>query len=92
MTRRQHTCPICGASGLPSWERYPRYVCGACVGRACDERGRRLEFFNEGPFGGFLSVYADTRERYGQRRCYIDGRACEADEARFGGIVIQLLE
>lgn len=40
--------------------------------------------------GGFIAGYADNGEEHGQHICYIDGIKCWADEARFGGIVIQI--
>jgi hypothetical protein len=38
---------------------------------------------------GCAAEYADTGEEYPSRECFIDGLRCEAEEARFGGIVIQ---
>ena len=87
-----HTCPICGAAGLQRSERYPRYVCSACAGRASSADGRRLQFGNLGLGGGFVAIYADTGGRYlDGGRCVIDGIPCMAAEARFGGIVIQVI-
>ena len=85
-----HTCPICGAMDLSAWRRYPRYVCPTCEGRATSEDRRPLSFFNANVAGGYRSVYTDTDEDYGSHVCFIDGRRCHADEARFGGIVVQL--
>jgi hypothetical protein len=39
--------------------------------------------------GGYAARYADTGEPYSSHACYIDGLPCWADEARFGGIVIE---
>jgi hypothetical protein len=39
-----------------------------------------------------MARYADTGEAYASHVCYIDGVACYADEARFGGIVIQTVK
>lgn len=83
-----HNCPICGASLEPQ-SRYPRYVCAACARRACSADGRPLAFANEGFDGGYVATYADTGEAYNSHDCWIDGVACHADEARFGGIVIE---
>lgn len=33
--------------------------------------------------------FLDTQEAYTSHTCFIDGIECFADEARFGGIVIQ---
>ena len=45
------------------------------------------------PRGGFIAYYADSNqiEIYPSHRCFIDGISCYADEARFGGIVIEAL-
>lgn len=81
-------CPVCGVPLEPQ-SRYPRYVCGACAIRACSADGRRLIFSNEGFDGGYVARFADTGEPYDSHDCWIDGIACHADEARFGGIVIE---
>ena len=83
-------CPICRAEIYPN-SRYSLLVCKNCAGKACDEKGRLLEFFNESLGGGFIAYYAGTNqsEIYDSHVCYIEGVRCWADEARFGGIVIQ---
>jgi hypothetical protein len=83
-----HPCPICTAP-VPHWERYPRAVCGACCDKACDDRGRKLNFDNVSVSGGFGAIVADTKEEYVSHICYIEGVKCWADEARFGGIEIE---
>ena len=69
--------------------RYPRYLCQQCVASATDHSGRPLQFFNEGLSGGFLARYADTGEPVNSHLCFVNGIQCWADEARFGGIVVQ---
>lgn len=69
--------------------RYPRYVCGTCYLRAVDEDGRSLSFSNVSLSGGFAALYRDTHEERDSHICYVDGVKCCAEEARFGGIVIQ---
>ncbi|XXT24593.1 recombinase family protein [Sorangium sp. So ce429] len=86
-----HRCPTCGDPVEP-WPRYPRAVCGICLHEATDEGGRPLEFFNTSIDGGFGARYADTREPRDSHACVIRGVRCRADEARFGGIVIQSVE
>lgn len=86
----QHHCPICQTVLRPI-ERYPRYVCSACEARATSRDGRPLGFGNTGISGGFEGRYLDSGESYDSARCWIDGIACVAQEARFGGIVIQPL-
>jgi hypothetical protein len=86
-----HACPICSAP-LEKVDRYPRYVCRNCARRAAAADGRLLAFRNASPSGGFVAVYADSGEQYDSHSCWIDGVACHADEARFGGIVIEVLQ
>ena len=85
---KTYECPICNAT-LPSVPRYPRYVCQDCASKAKSSDGRPLEFFNPSLSGGYRVRYADTKEEYNSHACYIAGVGCYADEARFGGIVIQ---
>lgn len=85
---RPHLCPICGAA-MTFNPRYPRAVCPACVGRACDAEGRFLDFYNADFGGGYLALYREGGRKYDSHDCFIDGHACRADEARFGGIVVQ---
>ncbi len=84
-------CPVCGAAQTPS-PRYPRYLCGECAAKSTDESGRPLKFHNESFSGGFQAVYADTGEPRESHVCFVQGIRCWADEARFGGIVIQTQE
>jgi hypothetical protein len=51
--------------------------------------GQPLRFFNLSWSSGFGAEFADTAEPYESAICYIDGVKSLADEARFGGIVIQ---
>jgi hypothetical protein len=88
MTTTEQFCPICGTAVTPL-ARYPRYVCASCDAKACSAEGRPLRFFNLSMSGGFGAEYADTDEPYDSSICYIDGVKCHANEARFGGIVIQ---
>lgn len=81
-------CPICRAHVEES-PRYPRYICDSCAERVTDAEGRRLKLFQTGPFGGYAAAYADNSETYDSNEVYVNGVACWAEEARFGGIVIQ---
>ena len=58
--------------------------------RACSADGRPLTFSNAGFDGGYVARYNDTGEPYDGHDCWIDGVACRANEARFGGIVIEV--
>ena len=88
---RPHSCPIC-ATELRANARYPRYICPDCASKAADADGRRLLFYNEDFSGGLKASYADNDEPYERHECFIEGVKCWADEARFGGIVIQTVE
>ena len=81
-------CPICSKDVQPN-ARYPRYVCVACASRAASSDGRLLDFSNVDISGGFVARYSDTGELYLHHECFIDAVKCHADEARFGGIVIE---
>ena len=83
-------CPICGCEvhGIP---RYPRYLCPDCASETTSEEGRRLTFSNDDLTGGYKAWYVDSREPYQSHTCFVRGHRCWADEARFGGIVIETL-
>ena len=84
-------CPICNSEVRP-YERYPKYVCNDCGNSATDEAGRKVTFGNTDFMGyGCEGFYVDTQEKYPSNICYIDGKACIAAEARFGGIVIEMI-
>ncbi|MBN1813956.1 MAG: hypothetical protein JXA14_19120 [Anaerolineae bacterium] len=83
-------CPICGGR-MSANPRYPRQVCGTCVGRACDEDGRPLRFYNTSLSGGFVARYVDDGADRESHECIIDGVRCWADEAHMGGIVVQVV-
>ncbi len=73
--------------------RYPRAVCSQCAAQARNEQGELLAFYNETLSGsGFRAVVRETGEPHASHMCYIRGIRCYADEARFGGIVIQVLQ
>ena len=86
------SCPICDTT-TKTLPRYPRRVCVDCAAKASDQSGRSLEFCNISLGGGFIAYYADSNfsEIYPSHHCFIDGINCYADEARFGGIVIETL-
>lgn len=81
-------CPVCGRD-VKLNERYPRYVCSSCVKRATDEHGKSVEFYQSGALGLLAGRYTETGEPYLPCDCLIDGVDCWAEEARFGGIVVQ---
>jgi len=87
-SNQYYSCPIC-FQPVSHWERYPLAVCPDCADKACDAQGRKLSFFNVSMSGGFKAIVTDTGEEYQSHICYIQGVECRADEARFGGIVIE---
>lgn len=82
-------CPICKTEVQYS-QRYPLYVCANCFKKAASVDNRPLSFTNLSLSGGFAAYYADTKEIYDSHVCFIENIECIADEARFGGIVIQV--
>jgi hypothetical protein len=62
-----------------------------CAGKAASADGRLLEFSNVDMSGGFNARYVDTGAKYLTHECFIDGVKCHAGEARFGGIVIEVV-
>lgn len=92
-------CANCSKS-VSYYGRYPKYICQECASKdAYDKDGNILEFSNLGISGGFK---ATTKNKQGEIikenrtdqfcDCIIDGKLFFAQEARFGGIVIQLKE
>jgi hypothetical protein len=77
--------------------RYPKYICSDCASKdKLDSKGNLLEFSNLGFSGGFKITYMDIKgntiredDRQDYCDCIIDGHMFFAQEARFGGIVIQ---
>jgi hypothetical protein len=80
-------CPLCKI-GQPASSRYPNYVCSSCVAEAKDAFGRAVDFQNTAMSGGYEAVCIATGEVSRSHRCFIRGVECDADEARFGGIVV----
>ena len=86
-----YQCPICG-TGLEPAARHPRSVCEDCASKATSFDGRALEFFNLGLSGGFGARYTDDQSPHYSHDCLINGNLCRAEEARFGGIVIEKID
>ncbi|PKO14360.1 MAG: hypothetical protein CVU39_15095 [Chloroflexi bacterium HGW-Chloroflexi-10] len=84
-------CPIC-SSEIPENPRYPQAVCHTCAAQAVSLNDRPVCFYNIDFSGGFRGEYADTHEPYPLTECFIRGVKCSAQEARFGGIVIQVAQ
>jgi hypothetical protein len=88
---RKQSCPICEKE-VSFNARYPRYICPGCSSDPVDETGKSLVFFNVSITGGFEARYSETDQARDSHICYVSGVKCYADEARFGGIVIQVCE
>lgn len=88
-------CSNCGKERTGFIQRYPKSICHECVPKITDKNGRSVEFFNSHMGGyGCQGYYSGTnqQEKYDLTVCYIDGKEFVAEEARFGGIVINLKE
>ena len=82
-------CSLCGDPRL-HFDRYPLAVCQDCAAQATNQEGQHLDFYNVDLSGGYKAVVTETGERYDSHLCFINGVPCYADEARFGGIVIEV--
>jgi hypothetical protein len=84
-------CPIC-AKEVSYNSRYPNYVCRSCSEMTKSPDGRSIQFYNSDILGdGVTGIYTGTDEVYHSTSCLIGGKLCKAEEARFGGIVIQVI-
>ena len=85
-------CPICKIS-MPLSERYPNSICGEHYDECIDSRGNRVTFENEDEFGGFASYHTVENKivKRNDGTCFVRGITCYAEEARMGGIVIQVV-
>ena len=89
-------CQICTETHSVQ-QRYPNAVCNNCIYRRnntlYDSDGNVVTFSNIDEFGGFVSIHRvnNIDVKRSDHVCYINGKKCYADEARFGGIVIQCL-
>lgn len=86
-------CANCRKERMGFSQRYPKSICHECSPKITDNTGRSVEFFNSEGLGfGCQGYYSGTnqQEKYELDVCYIDGKKFVAEEARFGGIVINL--
>ena len=81
-------CPICEAEVQES-SRYPRYLCALCACKTRAADGRPVMFSNTDLSGGFVGTYSDIGKEFSSHECFVYGIECRADEAYFGGIVIE---
>jgi hypothetical protein len=84
----QQHCPACN-SYVKHSTRYPNYACSKCIGKAIDEHGRRVVFYNTTDDGhGCQGRLVETNELITSDFCYIKGIRFKAEEAYMGGIVL----
>ena len=87
-------CLICSNEKSFHIERYPRMICNECTNSEYkDVDGNTVYFENEDIYGGFISIHTinSIKVKKTDHICFVNGIKCYADEARFGGIVIQVL-
>jgi hypothetical protein len=89
-------CPVC-KENVECVPRYPRYVCEDCQQKhpPVNSDGKEVEYFNLGFGGGVgscLKGEQPTDPPQSEHICFINGVKCWADEARFGGIVIEVMD
>ena len=90
-----HCCPICKDHLDYFTNRYPNAICNKCSNcEISDGFGNIVSFANVDFSGGFVSLHKinNTIEKKEEHICWIKGIKCYANEARFGGIVIQTTE
>ncbi len=98
-TEYKQFCPICFKE-TSFQARYPKYICRDCnIDNKRSYKGEKVSFSNLGFSGGLkVSFYDDLGnllKEEDEHQIYefkIDNYLCTAEEARFGGIVIQLKE
>jgi hypothetical protein len=88
------TCPICN-SPLTRLIRYPLSICGSCasIENIKDASGNTVTFCNTDALGGgFASLHTINGKTVKKEEniCFVKGIKCFAEEARFGGIIIQV--
>ena len=86
---KNKNCPICNKN-MMYLERYPKMICYECIELTVNKNGESIKFYNIDHTGGFMSVVNDVKGE--EHECYINNIKCRADEARFGGIVVELSE
>ena len=86
---KNKNCPICDKN-MMYLERYPKMICHECIELTVNKNGESIKFYNIDHTGGFMSIVDDVKGE--EHECYINNIKCRADEARFGGIVVELSE
>jgi hypothetical protein len=89
-TEYKQYCPEC-KNEVNYNLRYLTSLCSACCSKLTDKKGRKVDFYNTGMSGGCQGYYTDVtpNELYNSNECYIGKNKYIANEAHFGGIVVQ---
>jgi len=99
-----YKCPICLETLTHFCPRYPKAICSKCAdSNIKDNDGNLVSFHNIYISGGFISKHTINNNYNNsvivekkEHECWvnngIENIKCYADEARFGGIVIQIME
>jgi len=102
-----HNCPLCLGRLLQFSPRYPKAICCKCADSDIkDNDGNVVSFHNIDLSGGFISRHIINNDddnddiinvvEKAEHICWVhngkENIKCYANEARFGGIVIQVLE
>ena len=95
-----YKCPICLETLTHFSPRYPKAICSKCAdSNIKDNDGNLVSYHNVDISGGFISrhfINNSTVLEKVEHICWISNGTesikCYADEARFGGIVIQIIE
>lgn len=98
-TEYKQFCPIC-FSETSFQSRYPKYICRECnTDRKKSFDGEKVSFSNLGFSGGLKVSFYDNlgnllkeEDEHHIFEFKLDNYICTAEEAKFGGIVIQLKE
>ena len=100
-TNTIHKCPLCLDIMDYYTARYPKMICGKCAngdnGKILDSFGNEVSFSNIDIYGGFASHHKINNNNNHElvhkndHICWINTIKCCANEARFGGIVIQTM-
>jgi hypothetical protein len=95
-TQQFTKCKICCTTDMFYSPRYPNQVCENCIVNSVDSEGNIVKFYNVDFYGGFESYHyvigSDGQTNVVQKNehvCWINGKKCFADEAKFGGIIVQ---
>jgi len=93
-------CPTC-ESMIEYFERYPNYICGNCVAKLVDVNGVPIRFENQSLLGtGIIALLLnpatgdyDLPDQISSMtgEAFCNGLRCVAEEARFGGVIVQAM-